>query len=86
MPKGSPKSEEAITGVEPIEPLIRMIRGQRVILDADLAKGALESAGIEAIVRPDDAGGVRPNLWMGGVGLLVRAEDLKDAKQILGDD
>jgi Putative prokaryotic signal transducing protein len=55
-------------------------------IDADLAKGALESAGIEAIVRPDDAGGVRPNLWMGGVGLLVRVEDLNDARQILGED
>ena len=55
-------------------------------MDADLARGALESAGIEAIVRPDDVGGTKPSLWMGGVGLLVRAEDLNDAKQILGND
>jgi len=55
-------------------------------IDADLAKSALESAGIVAIVRPDDAGGTRPGLWMCGVGLLVRAEDLDDARQILGDD
>jgi putative signal transducing protein len=55
-------------------------------IDADLAKGALESAGIEAIVRPDDAGGMRPGLWMGGVTLLVRAEDQSDALKILGAD
>lgn len=55
-------------------------------VDADLAKSALESAGIVAIVRPDDAGGTRPGLWMGGVGLLVRAEDADDATKILGED
>ena len=55
-------------------------------IDADLAKSALESAGIEAIVRPDDVGGTRPHFWMSGVALLVRAEDVNDARQILGDD
>ena len=55
-------------------------------VDADLAKSALESAGIAAMVRPDDAGGTRPGLWMGGVGLLVRAEDANDARKILGED
>ena len=44
-------------------------------MDADLAKGALEAAGIHAMVRADDAGGTRPTLWMGGVALLVRADD-----------
>jgi hypothetical protein len=55
-------------------------------IDADLAKGALESAGIEAIVRADDVGGTRPSFWMGGVALLVRAEDQRDARKILGED
>jgi hypothetical protein len=54
--------------------------------DADLAKGALESAGIEAVVGADDMGGTKPSLWMGGVTLLVRAEDQHDARKILGED
>ena len=38
MPKRSPKTKQALTTLEPIEPVIRIIRGQRVILDADLAR------------------------------------------------
>jgi hypothetical protein len=33
-------------------------------IDADLAKGALESAGIEAIVGADDMGGTRPSKFL----------------------
>jgi hypothetical protein len=36
-------------------------------VDADLAKTALEAAGIEATVSADDVSGMRPHLWMGGV-------------------
>ena len=38
MPRRSTKEEKALATIEPIEPAIRVIRGQRVILDADLAK------------------------------------------------
>ena len=38
MPKGSSKNKQALATIEPIEPVISMIRGQRVILDSDLAK------------------------------------------------
>ena len=38
MPKRSPKTKQALTTLEPIEPVIRIIRGLRVILDSDLAK------------------------------------------------
>src|SRR5438128_11368708 len=36
--KQSPKRKEALVVVAPIEPLIQVIRGQKVILDADLAE------------------------------------------------
>jgi hypothetical protein len=55
-------------------------------IDADLAQGALEAAGIDAVVSADDAGGTRPGLWMGGVRLLVREEDLEDAGEVLGPE
>ena len=38
MTKRSPKSKQAIATIEPIEPVIRILRGQRVILDSDLAR------------------------------------------------
>ena len=53
-------------------------------IDADLAQGALEAAGIDAMVGADDAEGNQPGLWMGGVRLLVREEDAEDAAEVLG--
>jgi hypothetical protein len=53
-------------------------------VEAEIAQGALEAAEIESIVSADDAGGMRPSLWMGGVRLLVRAEDAERAGRILG--
>lgn len=37
MPKQSSRNKQALTTVEQVEPVIRVIRGQRVILDSDLA-------------------------------------------------
>jgi hypothetical protein len=52
--------------------------------EAEIAQGALLSAQIRSIIGADDAGGMRPHLWMGGVKLLVRAEDVDRAVKILG--
>jgi hypothetical protein len=53
-------------------------------IDADLACGALASANIESLVVADDAGGNQPGLWLSGVRLLVRAEDVDRARDVLG--
>ena len=51
---------------------------------ADVARSALEAAGIECFVKSDDAGGMRPGMWMGnGVQLVVRAEDASRAAEVL---
>jgi putative signal transducing protein len=52
-------------------------------IEAELAKGALEANGIEAIVRADDVGGTRPSFWVSGVDLLVRADDIEMARGVL---
>ena len=53
-------------------------------IEADLAQSALEAAGIESMIRGDDAGGLQPGLWVGtGVDLLVREEDAGTAREIL---
>ena len=54
--------------------------------DAEVAKSALEAANIDSMIRADDAGGMRPHLWIGGVELLVRAEDAMRANEVLGQD
>jgi Putative prokaryotic signal transducing protein len=61
-----------------------VIRDYLSKVEAELAQGALEAASIHSIVSADDAGGTEPGLWMGGVRLLVRAEDAKRAAEILG--
>ncbi len=52
---------------------------------ADLAKSALEAAGIDAIIQADAVGGMRPHVaWAsGGFKLLVREEDAAAARDVL---
>jgi len=53
--------------------------------EADLARGALEAAGIDAMIQADSAGGMRPHLaWAsGGFKVLVREEDAATARDVL---
>jgi hypothetical protein len=53
-------------------------------IDAELAHSALEAANIDSMIDADGAGGTQPGLWMGGVKLLVRADDAVQAREILG--
>jgi hypothetical protein len=54
-------------------------------IDADLARGALEAADIDSMIRSDDAAGLRPAMTLtNGVQLIVRAEDAERANEILG--
>lgn len=49
--------------------------------DAQIAKGILDEAGIESMIRSDNAGGMFPAIT--GAELLVRAEDLTRATDAL---
>jgi hypothetical protein len=53
--------------------------------EADLAKSALDAAGIDAMVQADSGGGMRPSLAWAGVGfqVCVRAEDVEAARDVL---
>jgi hypothetical protein len=53
--------------------------------EADLAKSALDAAGIDAMVQADSGGGMRPALAWAGVGfqVVVRAEDVEAARDVL---
>jgi len=54
-------------------------------VEADLAKSALESAGIKATIQADRAGGMRDHLAWSGLGfkVLVREEDAAEAREAL---
>ncbi len=56
--------------------------------DAEIAKGALESAGIDAMILADTTGGMREHLaWSGfGFRLLVREDDATEALDVLTPD
>ena len=53
--------------------------------EAELAKGALESAGIDAMTQSDTAGRMREHLAWSGAGfqVWVREEDAAAAREIL---
>ena len=53
----------------------------RSTADAQIAKGILDEAGIESMIRADNAGGMYPAI--GGAELLVRSEDMDKAHDAL---
>jgi len=55
----------------------------RSIADALIAKGILDEAGIESMIRSDNAGGMYPA--MDAAYLLVRAEDADRAREALAE-
>ena len=53
-------------------------------VEADLARGALEAAGIYAVIAADDAGQQNPGLdYSRGVAVLVRKADAAAARDVL---
>ena len=53
-------------------------------IEAELAASALEAAGIDSMIRDDDAGGMQPAMaFSNGVTLLVRVADATAAGEIL---
>ena len=56
-------------------------------IDAELARSALEAAGIDSMIAADDAGGQRPHMsFSQGVVVMVREEDAEAAREVLGMD
>jgi Putative prokaryotic signal transducing protein len=51
--------------------------------EAEIVQGLLASAGIEASVSADDAGGAFPFVLSGGAQLLVAEDDVEAASQVL---
>jgi hypothetical protein len=62
-----------------------IVQSFSTLSEAEMAKGALESAEIDAMIQGDSVGGMRPHMAgsSGGFKLLVRAEDQPAAQQVL---
>jgi hypothetical protein len=54
------------------------------VAEAELAQAHLAAEGIQARIVADDVGGMYPSVSVGRIQLLVRADDLDRAAQILG--
>lgn len=55
--------------------------------EAEMARSALDAAGIESMVMADDAGGTQPGFWEGrGVAIVVNREHEQAAREILDLD
>ncbi len=55
-------------------------------VEAELARTALEAAGIDSMIQSDDAGGMYPTPWLawnGGISVFVRREDAEAARDVL---
>src|SRR5215831_21242657 len=62
-----------------------VVRTYSTVVDAELAKSALESVGIDSMVRSDNEGSQSPALTISrGAELLVRQDDVEAAEDILG--
>jgi len=71
------------TAMEDVKLVVVRVCGSRV--EADLAKCALEDAGIEAMSQADTAGGMREHLAWSGAGfkIFVREVDAAAARELL---
>ena len=54
--------------------------------EAEIVQGLLASAGIDASISADDAGGAYPFVLSGGAQLLVDEDDVKAATQVLAGE
>jgi hypothetical protein len=53
--------------------------------EAEIVEGLLESAGISASIRADDAGGAYPFEFSGGAQVMVDESDAEAASQVLAE-
>jgi cell division protein FtsN len=54
--------------------------------EAEIVQGLLASAGIDASISADDAGGAYPFVLSGGAQLLVDENDVEAATQVLSSE
>ena len=62
-------------------PAVVAVSSFRSVADAQVARGVLEEAGIDSMIRSDNAGGMYPAIDRAE--LLVRVEDLATANEAL---
>ena len=61
------------------------LRSFQIRENAEIARGLLEEAGIDALLTSDDAGGAFPSIFLSGQGfmLFVAPDDEERAREVL---
>ena len=76
------RSEKARAELHDVELVV--VRSYSTVVDAELAKSALQSVGIDSMVRSDNEGSQSPGLTFSrGAELLVRGDDVEAAEDVL---
>ena len=83
LPENRRKDKQARAELDDVELVV--VRTYSTVVDAELAKTALESVGIDSMVRSDNEGSQSPGLtFTRGAELLVRRDDVEAAEDFLG--
>jgi hypothetical protein len=83
LPENRGADKNARAELDDVELVV--VRTYSTVVDAELAKTALESVGIDSMVRSDNEGSQSPALTISrGAELLVREDDVEAAEDILG--
>jgi len=67
------------------DPKLVIVKSYGNRVEAELAKGALENAGIQAMIQSDTVGHMREHIAWSGAGfrIVVREEDVAAARDVL---
>ncbi len=67
------------------DPKLVIVKSYGNRAEAELAKGALENAGIQAMIQSDTVGHMREHIAWSGAGfrIVVREEDVATARDVL---
>jgi hypothetical protein len=82
LPENRRTDKQARAELHDVELVV--VRSYSTVVDAELAKSALQSVGIDSMVRSDNEGSQSPGLTFSrGAELLVRGDDVEAAEDIL---
>ena len=82
LPENRRTDKQARAELHDVELVV--VRTYSTVVEAELAKSALESVGIDSMVRSDNEGSQSPGLTFSrGAELLVRGDDVEAAEDIL---
>ena len=82
MPTGTDRSDGSLAGMDDDE--LATVASFPTRGEAEVARALLAASGIDAVVRPDDEGGLNPGFYRDyGIRVVVRSAEAADARSAL---